>query len=81
VLTATASPTWSGRRDAVRRDDADHRHASVLRPSIADLVMDIQRIKTALIRQLLDNVYLANNQRMEVSESACRTSARLTTCW
>ncbi|HEX2113492.1 MAG TPA: hypothetical protein VHM01_03725, partial [Alphaproteobacteria bacterium] len=37
--------------------------------SVADLVMDIQRIKTALIRALLDNAYFANNQRMEVSES------------
>jgi hypothetical protein len=36
--------------------------------SIADLVMDIQRIKTALLRQLLDNAYLANNQRLEVAE-------------
>jgi len=37
--------------------------------SIADLVMDIQRIKTALVRGSLDNVYLANNQRIEVAES------------
>jgi hypothetical protein len=37
--------------------------------SIADLVMDIQRIKTALYRGMLDNVYLANNQRLEISES------------
>jgi hypothetical protein len=37
--------------------------------SIADLVMDIQRIKTALIRALLDNAYLANNPRTEVPES------------
>ena len=36
--------------------------------SLADLVMDIQRIKTALIRAILDNIYFANNQRMEVSE-------------
>jgi hypothetical protein len=36
--------------------------------SIADLVMDIQRIKTALLRQLLDNVYFSNNQRLEVAE-------------
>ena len=27
--------------------------------SIADLVMDIQRIKTALLRALLDNVYIS----------------------
>jgi hypothetical protein len=36
--------------------------------SIADLVMDIQRIKTALIRGVLDNTYLANNPRVEVAE-------------
>jgi hypothetical protein len=37
--------------------------------SIADLVMDIQRSKTALLRALLDNAYLANNPRTEVPES------------
>ena len=36
--------------------------------SVADLVMDIQRIKTSLMRAMLDNIYLANNQRTEVSE-------------
>jgi hypothetical protein len=36
--------------------------------SIADLVMDIQRIKTALIRGALDNLYLHNNPRVEVAE-------------
>ncbi len=34
--------------------------------SIADLVVDIQKIKTALYRALLDNMYLANNQRIAV---------------
>ena len=34
--------------------------------SIADIVMDIQRIKTALLRQLLDNMYLQNNGRYAV---------------
>lgn len=37
--------------------------------SIADLVMDIQRIKTALLRGMLDNIYLRNNAQVEVSES------------
>jgi len=37
--------------------------------SMPDLTMDIQRIKTALYRGMLDNVYLANNQRLEISES------------
>lgn len=36
--------------------------------SIADLIMDIQRIKTALIRGALDNLYLHNNPRVEVAE-------------
>lgn len=37
--------------------------------SVADLVMDIQRIKTALLRGMLDNLYLHNNPRVEVPES------------
>lgn len=37
--------------------------------SIADCVMDIQRIKTSLLRAVLDNTYLANNQRTEIAES------------
>lgn len=36
--------------------------------SIADIVMDIQRIKTALVRGMLDNLYLHNNPRVEVAE-------------
>jgi hypothetical protein len=37
--------------------------------SIADLVMDIQRIKSALLRGALDNLYLHNNPRVEVAEA------------
>jgi hypothetical protein len=37
--------------------------------SVADLVMDIQRIKTALVRGLLDNMYLHSNPRVEVAEA------------
>lgn len=37
--------------------------------AIADLVVDIMRIKTSLLRGMLDNVYLANNQRIEIAES------------
>lgn len=37
--------------------------------SIADLVMEIQRIKTALLRALLDNAYLAVNPITEVAEA------------
>jgi hypothetical protein len=38
--------------------------------SIADLVMDIQRIKTSLMRGMLDNLYLHNNPRVEVAENS-----------
>jgi hypothetical protein len=37
--------------------------------SVADIVMDIQKIKTALVRALLDNAYFVNNARTEVAES------------
>lgn len=35
--------------------------------SVADLVMDIQRIKSALLRGSLTNMYLANNQRTHIN--------------
>ena len=37
--------------------------------SIADLMMEIQRIKTALLRSILDNAYLTSNNRTIVYES------------
>ena len=42
--------------------------------SIADLVMDIQRIKTALLRALLDNAYMANNPRPVMAENEANES-------
>jgi hypothetical protein len=36
--------------------------------SLADLVMDLQLIKSTLVRQMLDNVYLTNNPRHYVDE-------------
>ncbi len=36
--------------------------------AIADLIKDLQRIKTAILRQYLDNLYLQNNQKEEVVE-------------
>jgi hypothetical protein len=42
--------------------------------SIADLVMDIQKIKTALLRGLLDNIYMANLPRPVVSEQGATES-------
>lgn len=43
-----------------------HRHFG---KSIADLVMDLQLIKSALMRGVLDNVYLTNAPRMNVPSS------------
>lgn len=36
--------------------------------SLADKLMEVQRIKTVLLRMMLDNGYFAINERMEVSE-------------
>lgn len=41
--------------------------------AIADFVIDIMKIKTALMRGMLDNVYMANNQRLEISEQHATT--------
>jgi hypothetical protein len=37
--------------------------------SVADLVKDLQRIKTAILRQYLDALYIGNNPRYEVDEN------------
>lgn len=37
--------------------------------SVADKLMEVQRIKTVLLRNHLDSVYFALNQRMEVADS------------
>lgn len=42
-----------------------HRHYG---RSIAELVTDIQRVKTVLWRQMLDNMYLSNNPTREIAE-------------
>lgn len=39
----------------------------LLGQSLADLLIEVQRIKTALLRMLLDSGYFALNQRLEVS--------------
>jgi len=36
--------------------------------SVADLVMDVQLIKSTILRQILDNLYLSNNGRHVVSD-------------
>ena len=42
-----------------------HRHQGL---SIADMVMDVQRVKTAILRAGLDNLYQSNNGRTAISE-------------
>jgi len=42
-----------------------HRHYG---RSVAELVDDLQRIKTVLMRQMLDNVYLTNNPTKEIAQ-------------
>lgn len=42
-----------------------HRHIAT---SITDIVADLQRIKTAILRQGLDNLYLANNPRTFITD-------------
>ncbi len=42
-----------------------HRHIGV---SVADMVSDIQRIKTSILRQGLDNLYIANNPQKILNE-------------
>lgn len=44
-----------------------HRHIGI---ALADMVSDIQRIKTAILRQGLDNLYLSNNPQKVLNESA-----------
>lgn len=43
-----------------------HRHIGL---SYADLVMDLQLIKSTITRQILDNMYLSNNVRMAIDPS------------
>lgn len=42
-----------------------HRHVGL---SIADLVMDLQKIRSTLLRSYIDNLYLQNNGRFAISD-------------
>ncbi len=46
--------------------------------SVADLVMDIQRIKSVLLRQMLDGLYLSTNPRTEVVDGQVNLDDLLT---
>lgn len=37
--------------------------------AVADIVKEIQKINTALMRHMLDNIYYMNSQRLEIAES------------
>lgn len=52
-----------------------HRHMGL---SIADLTADIQRIKTALLRSALDNVYFANNPALAFDKNVVNLDDVLT---
>ena len=76
----SAAPRKASRRRGMREDieEFDAMPFAAMTPvivthrffgrSIADLVQDIMKIKTALMRGLLDNVYLRNNPRVEVAQ-------------
>ncbi len=49
--------------------------------SVADLVLDIQRIKTALLRGMLDNLLSAQSLRASKSPSSSPARTRSTICW
>jgi len=61
----------------LERIQIDHQPFSILTPipiphrayglSFADVTMDLERIKTVLLRQTLDNLYLSNNPEREVN--------------
>lgn len=53
-----------------------HRHVGM---SVADAVMDLQEIKSTLMRGLLDNMYLANNGRHAINEDTVNLDDLLTT--
>lgn len=46
--------------------------------SVADLVGDLQLIKSTILRQMLDNLYLANNARVEVVQDQVNLDDLLT---
>lgn len=46
--------------------------------SVADLVLDLQLIKSTILRQMLDGLYLANNPRTEAVESQVNLDDLLT---
>jgi hypothetical protein len=47
--------------------------------SMADLLKDLQRIRSTLLRQMMDNIYLQNNSRYEVVEGEVEIEDLLTT--
>ena len=66
---------WCG-NEILEQDEVDSQPFHVICPvpvphrayglSLADLVMDLERIRTVILRQTLDSLYLANNPEREV---------------
>lgn len=52
-----------------------HRHPGL---SVADMVADIQRIKTAILRNALDNLYMSNNPAIAVDKNVVNLDDLLT---
>lgn len=52
-----------------------HKHVGL---SVAELVMDLQLLKSTLVRQMLDNLYLTNNPEKEVVEKNVNINDLLT---
>lgn len=72
------SRTGTGNSKLLDANEVDSSYISAATPvmmthkfygqSVADLVLDIQEIRSALLRGILDNTYLANNGRTAVNE-------------
>lgn len=67
--TILANDEWDCPPFAVIRPDPEF-YSLVEGDSVADLTMDIQRIKSTLMRNALDNLYLSNFPRMGAVEGA-----------
>lgn len=60
---------------AISPNPMPHRHVGL---SEADLVMDLQEIRTVVMRQFLDNLYLANNGRYGIDANRVNLQDMLT---
>jgi hypothetical protein len=79
---------WKSGKEILRNEEVDrvpivsttpimmpHKHFGL---SVADLVSDLQLLKSTLIRQILDNMYLTNSPRMQVIDGMVNIDDLLT---